>query len=210
MKHLKLFILSLIYLLLIGWVCAEEINSSISSIQDLEDETSELEEKGSIEKERIKSWFTFNKEKKVEIELKIARLRLNQARIALKNNNTQAMEKALEAHNRIMNRVELRVEKIKSEKNNSSKMTGINRAIEVHQRRIAILENILDNKNLTEKQKEKIEIKLEKAKERQVKLLNLRENITERRTQKIDDGGLVTKDNRNSRNNLQEEADLEI
>src|SRR3989344_6404248 len=56
--------------------------------------------------------FTFNQERKAEKELEIARLRLIQARVAAKNNNTEAVKKAIEAHNRILERVHARINAI--------------------------------------------------------------------------------------------------
>jgi ribosome-associated translation inhibitor RaiA len=110
--------------------------------------------------QQIKIWFTFNKEKKIDAELKLARLRLIQANIAAKNNHSAAMEKALEAHERILNRVKERITKLddrsdlKNLNNSAVKLLAMERAIEVHQLRVDHLQNVLANANLTEKQRE--------------------------------------------------------
>jgi hypothetical protein len=119
--------------------------------------------------QQIKIWFTFNKEKKIDAELKLARLRLIQANIAAKNNHSAAMEKALEAHERILNRVKERITKLddrsdlKNLNNSAVKLLAMERAIEVHQLRVDHLQNVLANANLTEKQREVLEMRLEKA-----------------------------------------------
>ncbi len=103
----------------------------------------------------VEIWFTFNQEKKAEKELDLARLELIRAKIAAKNDNSVAMEKALDAHQKILDRVEKRVGKVK--------LTGLERAIQVHEARIAKMNEILANANLTAEQKTKIEAKITKA-----------------------------------------------
>jgi hypothetical protein len=46
----------------------------------------------------------------------------------------------------------------------AAKLVGLERAIQVHERRIAFISNVLANANLTEAQREKLELKLEKVK----------------------------------------------
>jgi len=113
--------------------------------------------------------FTFNKEKKAEMELKLADMRLIQAKIAAKNNNSIAMEKALFAHEKILVRVQERVKKIdgasdeKGVRNSAEKLVGLDRAIEVHQIKIDRLNALLQNENLTSDEKTRIESMLAKA-----------------------------------------------
>lgn len=129
--------------------------------------------------ERVKLGLTFNNEKKAMQELKIARLRLIQARIAAKNNNTEAMQNALEAHNRIMERVKDRVNAIdgasdsKGTRIAAAKLVGLERAIEVHEARISKLNEILASENLTEEQRAKLEEKIAKAEDNTAKLREL-------------------------------------
>ena len=62
----------------------------------------------------LELWLTFNDEKKVEKELVLARLQLIRAKIAAKNNDSAAMERALAAHEKIINRIETQMHKIKA------------------------------------------------------------------------------------------------
>jgi len=94
--------------------------------------------------------FTFNQEKKAEKEMKLAELELIRAKIAAKNNNSQAMIKALEAHQTLIALVQNRVSKIDEKKNVTDKVVGIDRAIQAHEAKIARLNNIIaNNTNLT-------------------------------------------------------------
>ena len=118
--------------------------------------------------ERVKLAFTFNNEKKAMQELKIARLRLVQARVAAKNGNEQAMQNALEAHERIMERVKLRVNAIDGASDSEgaklavTKLVGLERAIEVHEARISKLGEIIASENLTEAQRARVENQISK------------------------------------------------
>lgn len=129
--------------------------------------------------ERLKLGLTFNNEKKAMQELKIARLRLVQAKIAARNNDTEAMQNALEAHNRILERVQARVNAIdgasdeKGARNAAEKIVGLERAIEVHEARISKLNEILASENLTDEQRAKVEEKISKAEENTAKLREL-------------------------------------
>ncbi len=129
--------------------------------------------------ERAKLAFTFNNEKKAMQELKLAKLRLIQARVAAKNGNEKAMEKALEAHERVIERVKTRVNAIDGASDNESarlaaaKLVGLERAIEVHEARISKLGEILASENLTDAQRERIEANLEKVQANAEKLKEL-------------------------------------
>lgn len=105
-------------------------------------------------------WLTFNQERKAELELELAKLRLIQAKIAAKNNNTAAMQKALDAHQRIIDRVDSRIAEIESRNQSVEKLRGLERAIQVHEDRVAKLDEILANANLTDEQRAKVEDRL--------------------------------------------------
>lgn len=107
--------------------------------------------------QQFRVWFAFNQEKKAQHELELARLRLIQAKIAAKHNDTTAMDKAIEAHNQIMEKVKARINGIS---NKGGNVTGLDRAVQVHERRIEILNKILAKANLTEEQRAKIEAKI--------------------------------------------------
>lgn len=174
-----LFILSLIATLLLSmtFVIAENAVQGELTEQTVDKETvaeinDELNESVSSINEgltRLQLWLTLKQEKKAELELKLARLELIKARIAAKNNNTIAMEKALEAHNRIMARIQERINALDGDttkeriRKTAEKLVGLERAIEVHEAKIARLREILINENLTEEQIANIQVRIEKA-----------------------------------------------
>lgn len=136
--------------------------------------------------ENLKLSLTFNNEKKAMQELKIARLRLVQARIAARNNNTEAMQAALEAHNRIIERVKTRINAIDGASDGegarlaAEKLVGLERAIEVHEARISKLNEILASENLTDEQRARIEQHLAQAENNTAQLRNLEAEKKER------------------------------
>lgn len=136
-------------------------NPDTISVSDAESELNESEDVSSVGMgmKRMGIWFTFNQEKKAQKDLQLAKLYLIRAKIAAKNNNTVAMEKALEAHERIMERVQARVDKI-SKSNAGGNLTGLSRAIAVHEARIQKMNGILADANLTESQRTRLEAKL--------------------------------------------------
>ena len=166
-------------------ISIEDNSSQVNEDNEADLELNESVGSGTILGQQIKLWFTFNKEKKMDQELKLARLRLIQANIAMKNNNTVAMEKALAAHERIMNKVEERMNQIKegpklNKLNDSAvKLVGLERAIQVHERRIAFIQNKLENANLTDEQRSKLEARLEKAQNNTAHLVQVSENKKE-------------------------------
>ncbi|MEK6885463.1 MAG: hypothetical protein AABX17_00695 [Nanoarchaeota archaeon] len=126
---------------------------------------------------KAKLWFIFNQEKKTQLELELAKIQLIKAKIAAKNNNTEAMEKALAAHEKLINDVEKRTEGIKKTEKNESKLTGLDRAIEVHNARINKLNELLANTNLTDEQRSKIEAQLAKTENVTAKLIGVQAKI---------------------------------
>ena len=128
-------------------------------------------------KARMGIWFTFNQEKKAEKELGLADLRLIQARIAARNNDTAAMEKALEAHERIMDRVQIRIGELNL---SADKLVGLNRAIEVHTAQLGKLQNLLANANLTDAQRTRIEARITHTNNVTANLMAIQERARER------------------------------
>ena len=147
---------------------SEGIVISPAPIQDELNETEDVSS-GKIGWEQLKIMLTFNQEKKAEMELKLAELRLIQARHAAKNNNTEAMQKAMDAHDRIIQRIQDRVQKMESKNDaNSTRerlggLVGLERAIQVHEEKVAKLGELLNNSNLTEDQRSKIEERMLRA-----------------------------------------------
>ena len=166
-------------------ISIEDNSSQVNEDNEADLELNESVGSGTILGQQIKLWFTFNKEKKMDQELKLARIRLIQANIAMKNNNTVAMEKALAAHERIMNKVEERMNQIKegpklNKLNDSAvKLVGLERAIQVHERRIAFIQDKLENANLTDEQRSKLEARLEKAQNNTAHLVQISEDKKE-------------------------------
>ena len=139
------------------------------TIDEINDELNESVSATDITLAKIDLFFTLNQEKKAEKELKLAKMELIRAKIAAQNNNTRAMEKALEAHERIIARVQERINAMdgkstqKGIEGSVSKLVGLERAIEVHEARIAKLGELLASENLTEEQIAIIQARLEKA-----------------------------------------------
>jgi chromosome segregation ATPase len=132
-------------------------NPDTTSVSDAEATLNESEDISSLTMgmKQVGVWFTFNQEKKAQKELQLAKLQLIRAKIAARNNNTIAMEKALEAHDRLIEKVQARVDRI-SKSNAGGNLTGLGRAIAVHEARIVKLNALLENENLTEAQKAKL------------------------------------------------------
>ncbi len=141
---------------------------------------------GKIAWRQFKLWFTFNQERRIEGELELAKLRLIQAKIAAKNGDSEAVEKAIEAHERIMNRIQERMGKLESASDSkglgdsADKLVGLEKAIQVHERRIAYLGKVLDTADLTDAQRAKIETKLAKMEENVGDLTALQERKMEK------------------------------
>lgn len=159
---------------------AAEITSADAEInQELDTSLNEEVSGGKVAWKQIQLWLTFKQEKKAERELDLARLRLIQARVAAKNGNEKAMEKAIEAHNKLIEKVKTRVNAIDGAsdetgvKNTAVKLVGIERAIQVHEARIERLNVLLQNENLTQKQKEKVQMQIEKAQSVTEKLMQI-------------------------------------
>ena len=159
--------LALIAIFSFSFIAAEEVSSDVTSLES-EIETSLNEDVSGfkIGWEKFKLGLTFNQEKKAMNELKIARMQLVRARIAARNNNSQAMNSALEAHDRILERARERLQNIQyageglALNKSKEKMNAMQQAIEVHELRIQKLNDMLANDNLTEVQIANIEARL--------------------------------------------------
>lgn len=124
---------------------------------------SESEASGNLFWKNFDIWFTFNQEKKAEKELRLAELQLVRARIAERNNNTPAMEKALEAHRVLIDRVKGRIARFDNTTGNITKLVGLERAIEVHELRINRLNYMLNNSNLSADEAANIQARINQA-----------------------------------------------
>lgn len=185
----KTIAISLMAVLLIGMFATNLILADTNTSAD-DEQSLNLDEdvsEGQITWKQMGLWFTFDQERKAEKGLELARLRLIQAKVAAKNNNSDAMEKALEAHEKILERVKERMSKIEDGKDineSAVKLRGLDRAIQVHERRIAFLNGLLENANLTEDQRAKIELRIAKAENITARLSELNEEKKSRLQEK--------------------------
>lgn len=111
-------------------------------------------------------FFTFNQEKKMNKELELAQMRLQQAEAASQKNNSAKAEKALDEYNRLMDSASKRAEMLNSGSNingSTLRVAAMEQAILVHEDRIAKIQARLNNENLTDDQRAKIQERLDKA-----------------------------------------------
>lgn len=127
--------------------------------------------------EKFKTNFIRNASIRAEKELQLARWKVAEARLATQNGNIEKAEKALQENEKIMQKVQSRVAKME----NSSMTSGLDNAIRVHQQRMDSLSMSLENANLSEQQKEKIEMRISKIGNISQKLEQNRERIQEQR-----------------------------
>ncbi len=128
---------------------------------------------------RFALFFTFNQEKKARAELDLARLELIRARIAANNNNSDAMERALDAHDKLLNDTERIIENLKARNRSSDNITGLDNAIHVHEARITKLGTLLANANLTDAQRAKLDTRLAQAENVTSHLRNVEAKVEE-------------------------------
>lgn len=171
MKQIAIVMLAIVFVSMLAFVAAEEAEQTVdqATSDEINDELNESVSGFDIGMAKLGIWLTFNQEKKAEKEIKLARLELIRAKIAARNNDTEAMEKALDAHNRLIERIQSRIDAIDGKatkagiKDSATKLIGLERAIEVHEARIAKLNEILASENLTEEQRAKVQARLEQA-----------------------------------------------
>jgi predicted transcriptional regulator len=163
----------------LSFALAEEnqsVNSSVVNMSEIDASLNGSVNGWKIGWQNVKIAFAFNPEKKIQMELKLADMRLIQAKIAAQNNNSVAMEKALAAHERILVRVQDKIAKIdsandeKGVKKSAEGLVGLGRAIEVHRIKIERLQALLDNENLTDEERSRIELALDRVQNNTAKL----------------------------------------
>jgi hypothetical protein len=145
----------------------------------------------------FKLWFIFNQEKKINAELDLARLRLAQANRAAERNDTEDMEKAMEKHERIMNKIQEQMDKfeIGSDVNDSAnKLLGLENAIGRHEQRIAFLNYVFANANLTEEQRAKIEERMARVENVTARLNEVQQEKQDRITTRLMAEGNLTEE----------------
>src|SRR3990172_2497628 len=118
--------------------------------------------------EKVGLWFTFDQEKKAEKELGLARKRLLEIRAMADKGDIEAMKKAQEKHDELVERAQERLESIKEDseegkiKEGAKKVIGLEVALAAQQHRIEVLKDILAEKNLTDEARAAIESTLER------------------------------------------------
>jgi hypothetical protein len=113
--------------------------------------------------EKMKLAFTFNPERKAQLELRLAERKLLEVKKMAEKGNLRAMERAQMRHDALIesaqNRLSALDEDSKESKVNSTaeKVVGLQRALKAHENRIEVLKDILANENLSEEARAAIE-----------------------------------------------------
>jgi predicted transcriptional regulator len=169
----------LVSLFALSFVLAEgnqSANSSVVNMSEIDVSLNDSVNGWKIGWQNVKIAFAFNQEKKTQLELKLADMRLIQAKIAAQNNDSAAMERALAAHERILARVQDRIKNIDNAndengvRKSAEGLVGLGRAIEVHRIKIERLQSLLDNENLTDEERSRIELALDRVQNNTAKL----------------------------------------
>lgn len=167
-------------------------NIEIEDLEEIDESLNESVGEWKVFKQKLGIWFTSNPEEKTKKELDLARMRLIQARNAAKNGDTNAMEKAFEAHEKNLERVKARLEEMngasteKEIESSVEKLVGIERAIQVHELRIQRMEELLEEESeLPEEAREKMQLRIDKANESINHLGEVQELKRERTKNKI-------------------------
>jgi len=198
MKTTNVLIALFLMLFSFSFAMAENVDNSsgeeepmLISAQEDDSNISESEAMGNLFWKKADIWFTFNQEKKAEKELKLAELQLVRARVAAKNNNSKAMEDALEAHQKLIEKIQNRISKFENKdsaeelKNATNKLVGLERAMEVHGLRIDRLNVLLNDSNLSADEVAKIQLRIEQTENSTQHLRDVSEAQRERNELKI-------------------------
>ena len=164
-----------------------EIDSAMNDAVLTEVDASLEEDVGAfkIAFKRVGAWLTLNPERRIDKELDLARLRLIQAKVAASNGDEFAMEKAIQAHEKAVQRVGERMEQVRVSRAGAEedfeREVGLERAIQVHSLRIERINELLENENLSDEQKERIS----QAMERTRTSVEVLKSVQERRMEQV-------------------------
>jgi len=153
----------------------------VATISDIDNGINGADGAGKMFGQRLGLLFTFNKEKKAEKELKLARLELIRARIATEHNDSKALEHALANHNRWIEKFELRMNDTSDKPTRQginkslNHLVGLERAVEVHEFHIVRLNLLINESNLTEEQIAKVQEKINQIEENIAHLKDVQE-----------------------------------
>jgi len=134
--------------------------------------------------ERFKLNFIRNQTRRAEREIQLARWKVTEARIATQRGNIEKAERALRENEKLMQRVQERISKID---NNQSLTPGLDNSLRVHTERINSLNAFLEETNLSEEQRVRIEARIDRIKNVSQVLEQNRERIQELRQERLGD-----------------------
>lgn len=151
------------------------------------EETNETVTPVQLRRARWQIWFTFNKERKAERQLQLAEMELIRARMAALKNDSKTLREALKNHEALLEKVRNTVQN-KREKNteeglneSTTWLTGINRAIEVHENKITRLNLLItEGTNLSEDQISQIQQRINQTQQVIEHLKTVQANQNER------------------------------
>ncbi len=155
-QNVFVMFLLLASVLAIPMTLAEEDNGDLLISESLEEE--QVPSAFRFGWEQFKLNFVRNQTIKAERELQLARWKIAEARVATKNGDISRAERAMEAHEQILQRVQERVSKM----DNKSLTPGLDNAIQVHEQRMSNLNVALQNANLSEEQRIRVEAQIGK------------------------------------------------
>ncbi len=118
--------------------------------------------------ERINLALTFNKVRKAEKGLEIAKERLLEAKKMAEEGNVKAMERAQVEHDKVIEGVKARIGELQEDKTENRtkesirEVVGLQRAIQVHEYRIEVLKDVLAKEELSDEAREAIREAIEK------------------------------------------------
>ncbi len=202
----------------ISFIAAESnisVNSTADVAANISGDTSDDEVHSALRYgwEKFKLNFIRNETIKAERELRLARWKLAEAKFKANNGNFDGAEQALEDHDRLIEDVQSRIERMQ----NGSLTPGLDRALEVHGERLSSLKLLLESSNLTEQQRTKIEVRISKLEDNTEHLSELRIRIEDRRedklqrrenrTERIDERGDRVRERIRDRENSSDEND---
>jgi DNA repair exonuclease SbcCD ATPase subunit len=133
--------------------------------------------------EKFKLNFIRNQTVRAERELELARWKVAEARMAARNGNIERAEKAMAENEKLMERVQERVAKM----DNRSLTPGLDNAIQVHEQRMAGLNVALQNANLSEEQRVRLEALISRMDNVSETLEQNKERIQEQRQEKLEE-----------------------
>jgi hypothetical protein len=130
--------------------------------------------------EKFKLNFVRNQTVRAERELQLARWKVAEARIATQQGNIQRAERAMKENEKMMSRVQERVSRMES------LTPGLDQALRVQEERVNRLNLALEDANLSEEQRERIDANLERIGNVSRILEQNRERIQEQRQGRLD------------------------